>query len=128
MRVIILLVLFAFLVSLIYSQGKRKHKHVSFQMHYNEVLPKAPQYKMSGWFFAPGATYMMTPFVYQNRTYNETAAQKFDARTRGLGRPGIYAEVGRYKMLQYWRFFKFMDYGISYKGLRGSEKANGQLV
>lgn len=111
----------------LYAQKGRK-KPVSFQKHYNEILPKAPQYKMSGWFFAPGATYMMTPFIYQNRTFDETSTQKFDARARGLGRPGIYAEVGRYKMLPYWKFFKFMDYGVSYKGLRGSEKANGQIV
>ncbi|MDA9266864.1 hypothetical protein N9P66_00680 [Salibacteraceae bacterium] len=111
----------------LYAQKGRK-KPVSFQKHYNEILPKAPQYKMSGWFFAPGATYMMTPFIYQNRTFDETSTQKFDARARGLGRPGIYAEVGSYKMLPYWKFFKFMDYGVSYKGLRGNEKANGQYV
>lgn len=105
-----------------------KQKPVSFQKHYNEILPKAPQYKMNGWFFAPGATYMLTPFVYQNRTFDKTATQQFEARARGLGRPGIYAEVGRFQMLPYWRIFKFMDYGISYKGLRGSEKANGQYV
>lgn len=128
MRLILIVVFISSLsIGDVYAQ-KRKNKPVSFQKHYNEVLPKAPQYKMSGWFFAPGTTYMMTPFIYQNRTYDETRTQKYDARTRGLGRPGIYAEIGRYKMLQYWRFFKFMGYGVSYKGLRGSEKANGQLV
>jgi hypothetical protein len=109
-------------------KGYGKKKPVSFQKHYNEVLPKAPQYKLSGWHFAPGATYMLTPFVYQNRVFDETDVSRFDARARGIGKPGLYAEVGRYRMLPYLPFFEYLDYSISYKSLRGSERANGQYV
>ncbi|MEX2595910.1 MAG: hypothetical protein WEC59_03190 [Salibacteraceae bacterium] len=130
MRAIISLLLISALgFTSVYAQKKRsKQKPVSFQKHYNEILPKAPQYKLNGWHFAPGATYMLTPFVYQNKNFDETDASVFDARVRGLGKPGIYAEVGRYRMLPYLKFFEFLDYGISYKGLRGSERANGQYV
>jgi len=128
MRSILLFFLFSLIVGGATAQYKGKQKPVSFQKHYNEVLPKTPQHKKSGWLFAPGATYMLTPFVYQSRTFDETDGAKFDARARGIGKPGIYGEVGRYQMLEYWYFFKYMDYGISYTGLRGNERANGQYV
>lgn len=107
---------------------KRNNKPVSFQKHYNEVLPHSPQYKMSGWLFAPGATYSLTRFVPRNETLIENSAQRYDARFVPLGRPGLYAEIGRYRMLPYSRLFKYFDYGISYKGLRGREKSTGELL
>jgi len=110
-----------------FGQGRRQ-KPVAFQKHYNEVLPKAPQYKPSGWVLAPGATYMLTPFIGRKETWDETATQRYDGKFTPLGKPGIYAEVGRYRMLPYGRFFKYLDYGISYKSLRGIEKAEGQRV
>lgn len=125
---IILLVLMLGWLATEAQHSKLKRKPVSFQKHYNEVLPKAPQYKMSGWFFAPGATYMLTRFVPRNETLNETASTKLEGKFTPLGKPGVYAEVGRYQMLQYWKLFKYMDYGISYKMLRGREKAEGTLM
>lgn len=107
---------------------KSKQRPVSFQKHYNEILPKSPQFKNSGWILAPGATYMLTPFIYQKHTFEATTTRQFDARARGIGKPGIYAEVGRYRMLPYSKLFSYFDYGISYKSLRGNERANGQYV
>ena len=127
MRIIPSILLLIALSATAFAQ-KGRNKPVSFQKHYNEILPKTPQFKKSGWILGPGATYMLTPFIYQSRTYNETDVSKYDARARGLGKPGLYAEIGRYQMLEYWYFFKYMDYGISYTGLRGNERSNGQLV
>lgn len=130
MRSILLSLMVLFLCHSLQAQKKGfgKKKPVSFQKHYNELLPKAPQYKLNGWHFAPGATYMLTPFVYQDRVFDETDVYRFDARVRGIGKPGLYAEVGRYRMLPYMPFFEYLDYSISYKSLRGSERANGQYV
>jgi hypothetical protein len=112
-----------------FAQKRRgKQKPVSFQKHYNEVLPKAPQFKNSGWIIGPGATYMLAPFVSLNKTYQKTDVSKFDAKIAASGKPGIYLEAGRYKTLPYSRLFKYFDYGISYKSLRGKESGQGQYV
>ena len=105
-----------------------KQKPVSFQKHYNEILPSKPQFKPSGWLLGPGGTYMATTFVPINKTFQKTETQQFDANLIALGKPGLYAEVGRYRMFQYSKLIKYIDYGVSYKGLRGTEKAEGQWV
>ncbi|GAB5539549.1 MAG: hypothetical protein Salg2KO_16520 [Salibacteraceae bacterium] len=111
------------------AQKKRlKQKPVSFQKHYNEILPAKPQFKPSGWLFGPGVSYMATTFVPVNKVYQKTETSQFNARLSALGRPGLYAEVGRYRMFQYSKLIKYMDYGISYKSLRGRENAEGQYV
>jgi hypothetical protein len=112
------------------KRGNRygQRKPVSFQKHYNEVLPAKPQYKLGGWILGPGATYMATTFVPINKTFEQSDASQFDARLNARGRLGLCAEVGRYRVFQYSKLFKYMDYGLSYKGLRGRERAEGQWV
>ena len=110
------------------ANAQRRQKPVSFKKHYNEILPASPQYKLSGWHFAPGATYMFTPFIALNKSYDVGDSVAFESSVRGLGKPAFYAEIGRYRMLEHGRLFKYFDYGISYKGLRGSEQSEGQLV
>lgn len=128
MRLAVIIILIIAVLPAFGQLKPNKKKPVSFQKHYNEVLPATPKYKLSGWHFAPGATYMLTPFIYLNQDLDETESSVFQARTRGIGKPGIYAEVGRYRMLPYMPIFEYLDYSIAYKSLRGSERANGQYV
>ncbi|GAB4377187.1 MAG: hypothetical protein Kow0075_05280 [Salibacteraceae bacterium] len=128
MRGVFLLGVFGlFSVSALLAQPMNK-KPVSFQRHYNDVLPHKPQFKLSGWLFAPGATYMLTPFIAINKKYDEQQSSIYQARIRGIGKPGLYLELGRYKVLPYARIFSYIDYGINYTSLRGSEKSEGQYV
>lgn len=108
--------------------AQRKQKPVTFKKHYNEILPASPQYKLSGWHFAPGATYMFTPFISLNKSYSAGDSLTFESKVRATGKPGFYAEIGRYNMLPHGRLFKYLDYGVSYKGLRGKETSEGQLI
>lgn len=110
------------------KRAKQKNKPVSFNRHYNEILPVDPQYKMNGWVLAPGATYMMTRFISRNETLAETDSSRYDGKFTPLGKPGIYLELGRYKFFKYPRLFRYMDYGIAYKSFRGKEKAEGSLM
>ncbi len=129
MRFALVLLIFGISFNFGYAQKRRgKHKPVTFQKHYKDIMPYSPQYKMSGWFFGPGATYMLTPFVPINKKFDETDVSRYDVKLKALGRPAAYAEIGRYHMLPYWKVFKYMDYGISYKGLRGRESSEGQYV
>ncbi len=131
MRLPLLLILTLLISSSALHAQKRKvnkNKPVSFNRHYNEILPTDPQYKLSGWLLAPGATYMMTRFISRNETLSESATERYDGKFTPLGKPGIYLEVGRYKMFKYPRLFRYFDYGIAYKSLRGREKAEGSIV
>lgn len=127
-----ILAIFSFIIMCsnpVFAQKKRmKQKPVSFNRHYNEILPAKPQFKPSGWILGPGVTYMATTFEPINKTFQKTDVSQFNAKLTALGRPGLYAEVGRYRMFQYSKLIKYMDYGISYKGLRGTEKGEGQWV
>ena len=129
MRQILICLILVIVSGSVFAQRKiRKQKPVSFQKHYQDILPYKPQFKQNGWILGPGATFMMTTFVPINKTFAETETEKFEAKLTALGKPGLYAEVGRYRMFQYSKIFKYLDYGISYKGLRGSEKSEGQFV
>lgn len=103
-------------------------KKQAYQRHYNEIFPKSPQFKSSGWLLAPGATYMLTRFVPRTETLSETASTSTEAKFSPLGKPGIYAEGGRYQMLRYNPFFKYLDYGLSYTMMRGREKAEATIT
>ena len=128
-RILALCMLFVVVSASVMAQKKRgKQKPISFQKHYNDILPAKPQFKPSGWLLGPGLTYMATTFVPIKKTFQKTETQQFDAKLSALGKIGLYAEVGRYRMFQYSKLIKYMDYGISYKGLRGKEKAEGQWV
>lgn len=106
---------------------KRRGKPASFQRHYNEIFPALPQYRLGGWYIAPGATYMLTWFKSEEAVF-ESATQSLNASIKPMGKPGIYFEVGRYRMLPYSRLFKYLDYGIAYKSLRGKESLGGDVT
>ncbi|RMG80505.1 MAG: hypothetical protein D6707_06305 [Bacteroidetes bacterium] len=81
-----------------------------------EVIPtESYRYKMGGWKIEPGVTFMFPQSFsvlgsYDHKPYNPK------------WKPGLYLEIGRYKILEYSSFFRYFDYGIAYKSLRGKEK------
>lgn len=101
---------------------KRKQKPVSFQKHYNEIFPKEPQYELKGWHFAPGATYMFARTLPRTETLMEDTSGLVEGKYAPIGKPAFYAEVGRYRVMKYPGLVKYIDYGISYKGLAGRQK------
>ncbi|MFQ5334472.1 MAG: hypothetical protein ACE5DN_00190 [Flavobacteriales bacterium] len=85
-----------------------------------DVFPSSLQYHMGGWHFAPGFTYMFPSFFYF--PFND--GEIYNA---GKGKFGIYLEAGRYRILEYATFFKYLDYGIAYKSLRGLDGSGGSF-
>ena len=71
---------------------------------------------------------MLTDFRKKNKTLASTDDYNFEAELSATGSPGVYLEGGRYHVLQYSTIFKYLDYGIAYKLLRGKENFEGQLV
>jgi len=85
-----------------------------------DVFPSSLQYHMGGWHFAPGFTYMFPSFFYF--PFND--GSQYSA---GKGKFGLYLEAGRYRILEYSYFFKYLDYGIGYKSLRGIDGSGGSF-
>lgn len=128
MKNLVLSLLVVLVSSFFASAQKKNQKPVSFNRHYNEILPHTPQYELSGWTFAPGGTYMLARTLGKTETLLTDSSTQLDARFAPVGKPAFYAEVGRYKMLKYSNLIKYIDYGLSYKGLRGMQKSTYSTI
>lgn len=65
---------------------------------------------------------MMAPFWRKKELPElETEDAVLQPAVRPFGSPGIFAEVGRYHMLERWLYFEYLDYSLAYKSLRGTE-------
>ncbi len=89
------------------------------------------KFKNTGWHFAPGVTYMFP--AQANRS--ESRLMNIEGQTETLfdgdfgagGRLGFYLEVGRQHFFEYPVFFHYIDYGLHFKQLRGSEVFDGSV-
>lgn len=113
--------------ALVFGQRKNQ-KPVTFNRHYNEILPHAPQFELNGWTFGLGGTYMLARTLGKTETIATESTYRLDAKYAPIGKPALYAEFGRYKMLKYSKWIKYVDYGLSYKGLRGMQKTTFTTV
>jgi len=84
-----------------------------------DPFPKELQYKMTGWYFGPGFTYTLPMEGFTVMDGN--SGTEFNPS----GGFGLYLEAGRYHIWQYSSLIKYMDYGLAYKWLRGSEENTG---
>lgn len=124
MRFSAVIFILAFVFSLANTAtAQRKQKPVSYNKHYNEILPSEPKFKMNGWLFAPGGTYMLARTIGRTETLLTDSTTTTEGKFAPLGKPALYAEVGRYKMMKYSGLIKYIDYGLSYRGQRGRHKS-----
>lgn len=95
---------------------------LSAQQRFRDFMPKKPQYHLGGWQFAPGVTYSPSLFLKRTQDLNSIGDSTFVAETNGGGRPGWYAELGRYRMVEKLYVIRMIDYGVAYKSFAGNEK------
>ncbi|MCI5055645.1 MAG: hypothetical protein MRY83_06020 [Flavobacteriales bacterium] len=81
-----------------------------------EAFPNTLEHESKGWYFDPGITLQITRPGERTEEINGLN-YSFDSK----GKIGPYFGVGRYKILKNWMFFKYWDYGLSYKWFRGEE-------
>ena len=86
-------------------------------------------YKVSGWHFAPGITYMI-PTVNQWTELQTDVGDSQDTLFQGdfdsSGKIGLYVEFGRHRFFEK-KVLTYMDYGLGFKSLKGSEQFSGVL-
>lgn len=115
LRGLILILLVIFIPSLLKAQGgiyKKKHdKLVDFSGHN----------RMSGFHFAPGITYSLPPLKEKETELYRNGDTVTNSTLKGKGKLGFYFEAGMYHLLKYGRFFKYLDWSIAYKSLKGTQ-------
>lgn len=89
----------------------------NYQHKGNSFFPTTERYKPWGWFVSPGATTMLTKPGNTQKQF-DTTTYNFDP----AGQWALYIDLGLYKLFKYPGFFRSMDFGIAYKGLRGKEE------
>ena len=96
-----------------YGQGTMYNKKNA------DAFPAPLQYHMTGWYFGIGPT-LMTPqsFFFIKDIVTNTSQSP-------ASKVGLFFELGRYKIFEYPGMFKYMDYGLAYKSLRGKERTSG---
>lgn len=100
----------------------RDRKETLYRQKVGEVFPENDyQYKMNGWYWGPGITYSLPTPSKHTKSFKDSQDNPFDVDFDPSGKFGLYLEGGRYKILQYSYLFKYMDYGLAYKWLRGTE-------
>lgn len=82
-----------------------------------------------GWHFAPGVTYMMPrPATRQEErlTATDGVTDTLYAGTYDVkGRAGIYLEIGRHHLMDFYYLLDNIDYGLGFKMFRGAEDFTG---
>jgi len=119
MRTGLFVLLCAFSFSL-FSQGyNRKNK---------DAFPQQPRYEKKFWYFDLGANYTL-PLVNKKKIDGTQIADTlYRTNLTQNGKVGAYAALGRYHMINNYYFFRYWNYGISYRWLKGTESYNDEIV
>lgn len=80
-----------------------------------------------GLHFAPGITYMLPGDWNQDLNSIVGVDSLLTGEKKARGKIGLYLEVGHAHFLPDWMPFEFIDYGISFKMLRGKEDINASI-
>jgi hypothetical protein len=98
----------------------KANKSMMYGKKHSDIFPDAYNIEYKGWYFSPGVTFMMP------QTFSLVKSIITNNNQLPTSKTGIFLEVGRYKLFEYYTWFRFMDYGIAYKSLRGGEIATGE--
>lgn len=97
---------------------QRDRKESLYRQKVGEIFPENDyQYKLNGWYWGPGLTYTLSLPSKHTKSFDGA-----NVNFNPSGKIGVYLEGGRYRILQYSYLFKYLDYGIAYKWLRGAEE------
>ena len=113
------MVLVGLLLSEVSVAQKFRHRKEKQNKEYKKkpvtVFPDINEYHHSGWQFHLGPTFTATrPFPI-----TQTNSEGDPVKNNPKGGLALWAGGGRYRMLEYSYLFKYFDYGINYKWLRG---------
>jgi len=108
------------------SYNTRRSRSATIKRNKTDVFPLERIYRLGGWYVAPGITYMWPQSDdEQIRTIADTT---FKINHDPGGKMGLYFELGWFHSFVNPMPFHFIDFGLAYKQLRGTESANYEIT
>jgi hypothetical protein len=93
-----------------------------YKTKYDKLVDFSGHNRMSGFHFAPGITYSLPPLNEKEIELYRNGDTVVNSNLKGKGKLGLYFEAGMYHLLKYGRFFKYLDWSIAYKSLKGAQE------
>jgi len=88
---------------------------------YEKLVDFKGHNRLHGFHFAPGLTWSLAPFNEKEKELFRSGDTVSNAVLKGKGRLGYYVEAGMYHLLPYGRFFRYLDWSIAWKNLKGAQ-------
>lgn len=103
-----------------FGQYKRKPK---------DPFPKPPRFEQHGWLVEPGVSFPIAGIGNQPKEspFQNSTDSLLISTFNPSGKVGAYLGGGRYHIINNLYFFRYLDYGLSYTMLRGTEQVEHQL-
>jgi hypothetical protein len=98
-----------------------------FERKSKEIFPTNGKFKQGGFYIAPGITYPLGPFEEQEKELFNANDTSYLATLEGNGNIGLYLEVGWFHAMKDPVILDYIDFGLSYKQLKGKESFNSEL-
>lgn len=92
-----------------------------YRSKYEKLADVTGHNRMSGFHFAPGITYTMAPFRDIEDEYYRSGDTVGTRNLSGQSKFGLYAEAGMYHLFRYGRLFRYLDWSLAYKALKGEQ-------
>lgn len=108
-------------ISIFCSVGTSHSQGGIYKKKYEKLVDFSGHNRLHGFHFAPGITYSLPPFSEKKVELYRNGDTVTNSALKGKGQIGLYFEAGMYHLLKYGRFFKYLDWSIAYKGLKGAE-------
>lgn len=94
----------------------QQHKFIKY------IFPVVPEFKQSGFFVAPGFTYMAPGSNNEHKFRFQPEGEEYTFESRPKGSLRYMLQAGYYRTFQEERFFDFLEAGLSFKILKGTEE------
>lgn len=92
-----------------------------------DMFPEKRQYKQGFWYFGPGITYSLPSFTKKETFLGNSGGAEVYSKHKSSGIPGLYAEFGRYQMINNSYWFRYFNYGVNWRWIQGKEQFNNEM-
>lgn len=86
-----------------------------------DAFPQTPRFEKTGWYFGPGVNYPLNVASIKEAEGTKIGDSTFVTNSNPSGQLGLFAEFGRYHLIENLYFFRYWNYGVNYRWVHGKE-------